>query len=40
VIETLRGAIPALAPGAMAQLGLLGLLVSYRHPAVAMERET
>ena len=37
VIETLRGAIPALAPGAMAQLGLLGLLVSYRHPAVAIE---
>lgn len=34
VIETLRGAIPALAPGAMAQLGLLGLLVCFRHPAV------
>jgi hypothetical protein len=32
VIETLRGAIPALAPGAMAQLGLLGLLVCFRHP--------
>lgn len=35
VVETLRGAIPALAPGAMAQLGLLGLLVCFRHPAVA-----
>jgi hypothetical protein len=26
---------PALAPGAMAQLGLLGLIYSYRHPALA-----
>jgi hypothetical protein len=33
-IETLRGAIPVLAPGAMAQLGLLGLLVCFRHPAL------
>lgn len=33
VVETLRGAIPVLAPGAMAQLGLLGLLVCFRHPA-------
>lgn len=33
VIETLKGAMPALAPGAMAQLGLLGLLICYRHPA-------
>lgn len=32
--EILRGAIPALAPGAMAQLGLLGLLVCFRHPAL------
>lgn len=32
VVETLKGAMPALAPGAMAQLGLLGLLVSFRHP--------
>jgi len=37
VVETLRGAIPALAPGAMAQLGLLGLLVCFRHPALAFE---
>jgi hypothetical protein len=35
IIETLRGAIPALAPGAMAQLGLLGLLVCFRHPAMS-----
>jgi hypothetical protein len=33
--KALRGATPALAPGAMAQLGLLGLLYSYRHPAFA-----
>lgn len=26
---------PTLAPGAMIQLGLLGLLVTYRHPALA-----
>ena len=31
--ETIMGATPALAPGALAQLGLLGLLFSYRHPA-------
>ena len=32
--KALRGATPALAPGALAQLGLLGLLYSYRHPAL------
>jgi hypothetical protein len=32
--EAMRGATPALAPGAMAQLGLLGLVYSYRHPAL------
>jgi hypothetical protein len=26
---------PAIAPGAMAQLGLLGLIYAYRHPALA-----
>lgn len=31
--KSIRGATPALAPGAMAQLGLLGLVYSYRHPA-------
>lgn len=31
--KSLRGATPALAPGAMAQLGLLGLAWAYRHPA-------
>ena len=33
--KALRGATPALAPGALAQLGLLGLLYTYRHPAFA-----
>lgn len=32
VQETLTGAIPALAPGAMFQLGLLGMLFCWRHP--------
>ena len=32
--EVLRGATPALAPGALAQLGLLGLLFAFRHPAL------
>ena len=30
--EALRGALPALAPGAIVQLGLLGLAFTYRHP--------
>ncbi len=31
--EALRGATPAFAPGALAQLGLLGLVATWRHPA-------
>ena len=31
----LHGATPALAPGALAQLGLLGLTFSFRHPALS-----
>jgi hypothetical protein len=31
--EAMRGATPALAPGAMVQLGLLGLVYAYRHPS-------
>lgn len=31
--EVLTGATPVLAPGAMLQLGLLGLAWAYRHPA-------
>jgi len=36
----MMGATPALAPGAMAQLGLLGLLWCWRHPALASTTET
>jgi len=32
--ESMMGAFPALAPGAMAWLGLLGLAFSYKHPWV------
>lgn len=31
--KSLRGATPALAPGALAQIGLLGLAYTYTHPA-------
>lgn len=31
--SALRGATPALAPGALAQIGLLGLIATVRHPA-------
>lgn len=31
--ESIQGATPALAPGAMVQLGLLGLVYTCRHPA-------
>ena len=34
VAEMLTGAFPALAPGTMALLGLIGLLVTWRHPAL------
>ena len=30
--ESLTGAMPALAPGSMALLGMIGLLVCFRHP--------
>lgn len=30
--KAIRGATPALAPGALAQLGLLGLIYTYGHP--------
>ena len=33
--KILRGATPALAPGALSQLGLLGLIYAYRNPALA-----
>lgn len=33
--SAVQGATPALAPGAMIQLGLIGLLIAFRHPALA-----
>jgi hypothetical protein len=33
--EAIRGATPALAPGALTQLGLLGLVYTFRHPALS-----
>ena len=30
--DAMMGATPALAPGSMTQLGLLGLIYTYRHP--------
>ena len=35
----LKGATPTLAPGAMVQLGLIGLAYTYRHPALGAGRE-
>ena len=35
VWNALRGATPTLAPGAFVQLGLLGLVLSYRHPVLS-----
>ena len=32
--EALRGAVPSLAPGALIELALLGLVQTYRHPAL------
>jgi hypothetical protein len=33
--EAITGAMPALAPGTMTGLGLLGLAFTYRHPALS-----
>ena len=38
--EALRGATPTLAPGALLQLGLLGLILTYRHPALQARQTT
>ena len=37
--KVLRGATPALAPGALSQLGLLGLIYTYKHPALGLSTE-
>ncbi|HEX6925563.1 MAG TPA: hypothetical protein VF167_09035 [Longimicrobiaceae bacterium] len=34
--KVLHGATPTLAPGAMVQLGLLGLVFAYRHPLLRL----
>ena len=38
--KALRGATPALAPGALSQLGLLGLIYTYRHPVLIEDGST
>jgi hypothetical protein len=38
--ESLSGATPALAPGTMIQLGLIGLAYTYRHPRLDESMET
>ena len=35
--ESVTGATPTLAPGAMLELGLLGLAYTFRHPALSSE---
>ena len=36
--ESLTGAMPALAPGTMVYLGLIGLLYTWRHPILSPSR--
>ena len=38
--ESVTGATPTLAPGAMLELGLLGLAYTYRHPALSDVQRT
>ena len=38
--ESLTGAMPLLAPGTMVQLGVVGLLYTFRHPIFSVTRET
>ena len=37
--ESVRGATPALAPGTMIQLALVGLAYTFRHPALTAARD-
>jgi hypothetical protein len=37
--RSLRGGTPALAPGAMIQLGLLGLVLTWRHPGTTNDND-
>ena len=38
LFQALSGAMPALAPGALVQLGLIGFLYTYHHPALSREQ--
>ena len=38
LFKALSGAMPALAPGALVQLGLIGSLYTYQHPALIREQ--
>lgn len=38
LLKALGGALPALAPGALVQLGLIGFLYTYQHPALSREQ--
>jgi hypothetical protein len=40
VWESLKGATPVLAPGMLILLGCLGLVCTYRHPALAVSATT
>ena len=40
LVRALAGTIPLLAPGALAQLGLIGLIVGHRHPALQRRAAT
>jgi len=37
VTESLGGAMPTLAPGAMIMLGMLGMLIALQHPAAGSD---
>ena len=38
LFKALGGAMPALAPGALVQLGLIGFLYTYQHPVLSREQ--
>lgn len=38
--NAMTGATPTLAPGALVQLGLIGLLFSFRHPSLSSRSES
>lgn len=39
LFHVLHGGVPALAPGALVQLGLVGLVFCFRHPALEPEKD-